>query len=42
MANEAGLEGEAPYGSHDLDPLDDGSERCIIVLRRAASESGME
>ena len=42
MANEAGLEVEAAYGSHDLDPLDDGSERNIIVLRRAASMSGME
>lgn len=42
LANEAGLAVEAAYGSHDLDPLDDGSERCIMVLRRAASESSME
>ena len=42
MATEAELTVEATYGSHDLDPLDDGSERCIIVLRRAASESRME
>ena len=42
MANEAELTVEAAYGSHDLDPLDEGSERCIVVLRRAASESGME
>ena len=37
LANEAGLEVEAAFGSHDLDPLGDRSERCIIVLRRAAS-----
>jgi SAM-dependent methyltransferase len=42
MAREAALEVEAAFGSHDLEPLDDGSERCIVVLRRAASESGME
>ena len=42
MANEATLEVEEVYGSHDLDPLDDGSERCIVVLRRAASEPGRE
>ena len=36
LAEEAGLAVEATYGSHDLDPLDDGSERCIVVLRRAA------
>ena len=39
LANEAGLEVEAAFGSHDLDPLDDRSERCILVLRRAASIS---
>ena len=41
IAREAELAVEATFGSHDLDPLDDGSERCIFVLRRAASESGM-
>ena len=41
MASEAGLAVEATFGSHDLHPLDQGSERCIVVLRRA-SESGME
>ncbi len=41
LANEADLEVEAAFGSHDLDPLDDRSERCIVVLRRAASGSGM-
>lgn len=40
IAQEAGLAVEATYGSHDLDPLDDGSERCIVVLRRAASGIG--
>jgi hypothetical protein len=37
LAHEAELEVEAAFGSHDLDPLDDRSERCIVVLRRAAS-----
>jgi SAM-dependent methyltransferase len=36
LAEEAELVVEATYGSHDLDPLDEGSERCIFVLRRAA------
>ncbi len=36
LAEEAGLAVEAGYGSHDLDPLDNESERCIVVLRRAA------
>jgi SAM-dependent methyltransferase len=34
LANEAELEVEATFGSHDLDPLGDRSERCIVVLRR--------
>jgi hypothetical protein len=34
LAEEAELVVEATFGSHDLDPLDDGSERCILVLRR--------
>jgi SAM-dependent methyltransferase len=42
LANEAALEVDAAYGSHDLESLGDGSERCIVVLRRAASDSGME
>lgn len=44
LANEAELEVEAAFGSHDLDPLDDRSERCIVVLRPAASHwaSGSE
>ena len=40
LANEAELEVEVAFGSHDLDPLDDRSERCIIVLRPAASHRG--
>lgn len=40
LANEAELEVEAAFGSHDLDPLDDRSERCIVVLRLAASSMG--
>jgi SAM-dependent methyltransferase len=40
LANEAELEVEAAFGSHDLDPLDDRSERCIVVLRPAASSMG--
>jgi SAM-dependent methyltransferase len=39
LANEAELEVEAAFGSHGLDPLDDRSERCIVVLRPAASAS---
>ena len=41
LAEEANLVVEATFGSHDLDPLEDGSERCIIVLRRAESGPGM-
>ncbi len=41
LSEEAELAVEATFGSHDLDPLDDGSERCIIVLRRAATGSRM-
>ena len=40
LAGESGLEVEAAFGSHDLAPLDDRSERCIMVLRRAADEPG--
>ena len=41
LAAEAGLEVEAAFGSHDLKPLDERSERCIMVLRHAAGTSGM-
>jgi SAM-dependent methyltransferase len=40
LAIEAQLTVEATYGSHDLDPLDDGSERCIIVMRRSTDAIG--
>jgi SAM-dependent methyltransferase len=33
LAEQAGLVVEAAFGSHDLDPLDERSERCIVVLR---------
>ncbi len=33
LADKARLSVDATYGSHDLDPLDSGSERCILVLR---------
>jgi hypothetical protein len=33
LAEQAELAVEAAFGSHDLDPLDERSERCIIVLR---------
>ena len=32
LAGEANLEVVAAFGSHDLEPLDDRSERCIVVL----------
>ena len=40
LAGESGLEVEAAFGSHDMAPLDDRSERCIMVMRRAALELG--
>ena len=40
LAAEAELAVEAVFGSHDLDPLDDGSERCIVVARPAAADPG--
>lgn len=33
LAEQAELVVEAAFGSHDLDPLDERSQRCIIVLR---------
>jgi SAM-dependent methyltransferase len=41
LANEAELEVEAAFGSHHLAPLDDRSERCIVVLRRTATGSDL-
>lgn len=40
LAGESGLEVEAAFGSHELDPLDERSERCIMVMRRAADGPG--
>ena len=40
LAGEAGLEVEAAFGSHDQGPLDERSERCIIVLRRSDDGPG--
>lgn len=36
LVEEAGLSVEMTHGSHDLEPLDLTSERCIVVARRAA------
>ncbi|HEX2193555.1 MAG TPA: class I SAM-dependent methyltransferase [Candidatus Limnocylindria bacterium] len=36
LVREAGLAEELTYGSHDLDPLEDDSERRILLVRRAA------
>ena len=38
LVDEAGLMVEAVHGSHDLDPLDEHSERCIVVARTAAED----
>jgi SAM-dependent methyltransferase len=35
LVREAGLAEELAYGSHDLDPLQDDSERRILMVRRA-------
>ncbi len=40
LAAEAGLEVGAAFGSHDLKPLDERSERCIVVLRHTTDASG--
>jgi SAM-dependent methyltransferase len=40
LATEAGLVVEATYGSHDLDPLEEASDRCIAVMRRATATPG--
>lgn len=41
LVEEAQLIVEDAFGSHDLDPLDDESERCILVMR-PSRRSGME
>ena len=40
LAGEAELAVDAVFGSHDLEPLDDDSERCIIVARPTADDPG--
>ncbi len=40
LAGEANLGVVAAFGSHDLQPLDDRSERCIIVLGRPSRDPG--
>ncbi len=41
LAAEAELEVEAAFGSHDLDQLDETSERCIVVLRHRNDAPGV-
>lgn len=41
LVEEARMSVEDAFGSHDLDPLDDQSERCILVMR-PSKRSGME
>ena len=40
LAAEAELAVESVFGSHDLDPLDEDSERCIVVARPTAAYPG--
>ena len=40
LAAEAELGVESVFGSHDLDPLDEESERCIVVARSTATDPG--
>ena len=40
LAAEAELAVESVFGSHDLDPLDEDSERCIVVARPTATDPG--
>jgi SAM-dependent methyltransferase len=37
LLDEAGLRVESVFGSHDLEPFDDESDRCIVVARRGPS-----
>jgi hypothetical protein len=38
LVREAGLAEELAYGSHDLDPPADDSERRILLVQRAAGQ----
>jgi SAM-dependent methyltransferase len=40
LAGEANLEVVAAFGSHDLEPLDERSERCIVVFGKREPRSG--
>jgi SAM-dependent methyltransferase len=40
LAAEADLEVVAAFGSHDLEPLDERSERCIVVMGQRAERAG--
>ena len=40
LAKEAELAVEATYGSYDLDPLDEDSGRCIVVMRPDKDDPG--
>ena len=40
LADEAELAVESVYGSHDLDPLNEESERCIVVARPTTADPG--
>jgi SAM-dependent methyltransferase len=40
LVRDAWLVVAATYGSHDLEPLDETSERCIVVARRGTSRAG--
>jgi SAM-dependent methyltransferase len=42
LATEAELVVESVFGSHDLDPLDEDSERCIVVARPTTADPGKE
>jgi len=42
LAAEAELAVESVFGSHDLDPLDEDSERCIVVARPTTAGPGKE
>lgn len=40
LVTEAELAVESVHGSHDLDPLDQASERCIVVARVTQADPG--
>ncbi len=42
LATEAGLVVESVLGSHDLDPLEQDSERCIVMARPTTADPGKE